>query len=103
MAIEYFIEKICLYFEKQFPDKLNGIFLIGDFEGDQLNDIDLVAIISDSASKIDFITKTSDKIISWSARLEILISVFPVFESDFVSEKTMFLKNVKKYGKKLYD
>lgn len=65
------------------------------------HEIDLVAIIDNTESKIEFVRKTSKVLIPEILGEKIFIHCFPISKREYEEESNMFIKNLKGYGKKI--
>lgn len=88
---------------RSYPDMFIEFYLIGsanELEQDT-SDIDIVAIVKDNSSIIELNEKISSLVVNCSLEVNIWVSLFLIKKTEFYSNNTGFLKNVKNYGKPL--
>jgi hypothetical protein len=68
-----------------------NIFIFGDCK----NDIDIAIIVDDAVDKSYVIESLSSTFINISIKLNKLITVTPITESEFCAAKTTFIKNIR--------
>jgi len=85
-------------------DNFINLFLIGstiESHAEHINDIDFVCIVSDSVSTYNLTKQASTFLTSLSLEANIWISCFFVYQNNFETSDSRFLKNVALNGIKL--
>lgn len=68
----------------------------------KLRDIDLVAVIPNTADTVATIRAWAPVLVNEGIRLNQFISCFPMLKDEFQSSEVAFVKNVKDYGQRIF-
>lgn len=75
-----------------------GLLLISEYD-ENGDDVDLVVLVPDDASKLSVVKSYCNTAISMTQKFGKFISIYPVHESELKYPSTMFLHNIKDNAK----